>query len=39
MAKQLGIPFIETSAKESKNVREAFETISREIKEKIIDNQ
>ena len=38
MAKTYGIPFMETSAKNNINVEEAFFTIAREIKSRLIDS-
>ena len=38
LAKSYGIPFMETSAKNNINVEEAFFTIAREIKSRLIDS-
>lgn len=38
MAKSIGAPFIETSAKDTTNVTEAFNMIAQNIKTKFIDN-
>ena len=37
LAKELGIPYIETSAKSNANVEEAFFTLAREVKTRLID--
>ena len=36
LADSYGISFFETSAKDGKNIKESFHTISKEIKEKIL---
>jgi len=38
LAEELGVPYLETSAKSSINVDEAFFTLAREIKKRLIDN-
>lgn len=37
LAEELGVPYLETSAKSSINVDEAFFTLAREIKKRLID--
>ena len=39
LADYYGVPFMETSAKNNTNIEETFETVAREIKEKILKNE